>query len=305
MGTPIVSVLRAGNTSKRDPFTICIASNPALELPIDSGNFQLDPITQDQTSFDKCATYIVKALFGGLPNEKETLLTDPQVASEVRVVSLFVSGLNPEDANSLVGEYIGLLDSRQKAFVPFLQRYDLTADIVFAVSQSNSSTRASAWFTVDDESRSGVPFSLDGRTLQHFYYNKVPGTVAIHSSANSLTALHEFSHALSSFSNGVVVDLYTDTDDSQQYGPVNRKFGRPIPSQFASYCGRVFASDAQRDSLGYPNGWRSYHCELIDARFPALMDNYWSAPNNVPENCQHDAITRQFLLDRIKAKISR
>jgi len=284
---------------------VTIVSNPALEVPIDSGNFQQDPITADQTAFGGCAAYIVKALFGQLPNERETLLTDPRIAAEIRVVSLFVSDLNPEDGNSLVGEYVGLLDSRQSAFVPFLQRYNLAADIVFAVSQSGSCTRATAWFTVDDDGRSGVPFNLDGQTLHHFYYNKVPGTVAIHSSADSLTAIHEFSHALSSFSNGVVVDLYFDTDDSQQYGPINRKFGRPIPGQFSNYEGTVFASDTQRDSLGYPNGWQSYHCRLIDATLPALMDNYYLASNKAPENCQHDEITRRFLLDRIRAKISR
>ena len=37
---------------------------------------------------------------------------------------------------------------------------------------------------------------------------------------------------------------------------------------------------------------------------PAVMDNYWLS-SGPPEVCKNDAITRQFLLDRLKAKIAR
>ena len=64
-------------------------------------------------------------------------------------------------------------------------------------------------------------------------------------------------------------------------------------------------ADPTRDSLGYPSGWQSYHCELIDPAFPAVMDNYWLAHDGIPEHCHHDKITRQFLMERLRAKIAR
>jgi len=137
-------------------------------------------------------------------------------------------------------------------------------------------------------------------SLFHRYYCRIPGTVAIHANATSMTALHEFGHALSSYSNGMVVDLYVDS------GPaLNCKTGRPIPPKFAIYDTAQNASDPKRDSLGYPSGWKSYHCELIDPGFPGLMDDYWQAPDHIPEHSQHDRITRQFLSDRVRAKIGR
>jgi hypothetical protein len=36
-----------------------------------------------------------------------------------------------------------------------------------------------------------------------------------------------------------------------------------------------------------------------------VMDNYWRAHDDVPEHCQHDRITRMFLLDRVRAKLVR
>lgn len=35
------------------------------------------------------------------------------------------------------------------------------------------------------------------------------------------------------------------------------------------------------------------------------MDDYWQAPDGVPEHCEHDRITRAFLLDRVRAKMRR
>ena len=158
----------------------------------------------------------------------------------------------------------------------------------------------SAWFTSDDDSRPGVAFTLDGVQLAHRYYCLIPGTVAFPVDSASITALHEFGHALSSYSNGEVTDLYVDSNPA-----LNVKRGRPIPQVFGSYSQTTFGSDLTRDGLGYPAGWQSYHCELINPPLPAVMDNYWAASNGVPEECEHDKITRLFLLDRLRAKTMR
>lgn len=299
---PVIKVLNAGDTTKPDPFTIAIIANPALEAPWNTGQFVLDPITFDPKAFDVAAQYICDVLFGRLTNQREQFLADPAIAPKIRVVSLLVEDLNAEDANSLAAQDTdsNLLIARRTVFSPFLQRYGLEADVAYAVSESTKHTRASAWYTSDDDARGGVPFQLDGVSLFHRYYCRIPGTVAIHANATSMTALHEFGHALSSYSNGMVVDLYVDSGSA-----LNCKSGRPIPPKFAMYDSAQNASDLKRDSLGYPSGWKSYHCELIDPGFPALMDDYWQAPDKVPEHSQHDRITRQFLSDRVRAKIGR
>jgi hypothetical protein len=298
---PVIKILNAGDTTKSNPFTICILANPALEAPWQSGQFIVDPVTSNQTAFDGCAAYIQSVLFGNLPNQREQFLADPSIAPKIRLVSLFVTGLAAQDANSLAAQDTdsNLLIARRTQFQPFLNRYGLNADVAYAVSASRSHTRASAWYTSDDDAQPGVGFTLDGVSLAHRYYCLIPGTVGIHATATSMTALHEFGHALSSYSNGMVVDLYVDSSAA-----LNCKVGRPIPTQFANYDGTILASDAQRDTLGYPSGWSSYHCELNDPGFPALMDDYWLAPDKIPEHSQHDTITLPFLPDRVRAKIN-
>lgn len=114
-----------------------------------------------------------------------------------------------------------------------------------------------------------------------------------------MTPAHEFGHAFSSYTNGFVTDLYVDGDVQ-----FNRKVGRPVPDAFANYNGANYASDKARDSLGYPANWTSYHSELADPASPALMDNFWYAKGG-PLNSRHDRLTRNYLVDRILAKVSR
>ena len=298
---PVASVLRKG-AKKPDPFSIVIVANPALETPWMSGTFVVDPATSNHAAFNRCAHYILDALFGTLPSQREALLADPTIAPHVRVVALFVPGLPPQNPNALVAQdgVSNLLVARRSVIVPFLTRYGLQADVAYAVSASGSHDRASAWFTSDDDARPGCPFALDGITLYHRHYNLIPGTVAIHRNSRSLTALHEFGHALSSYTNGSVLDLYVDSR-----AELNNKRGRPIPATFATYSGIALPADTARDGLGYPPGWQSYHCELIDPSLPAVMDNYWAAPSGIPEHCLHDRITRQFLRERLLVKICR
>ncbi len=263
--------------------------------------FVSDPILQDPTGFAGCARYIEDSLFGNLPNQREVLLGDPTIAPQVRVVTLLDPSLPPIAANSLVSQdtVSNELIPRRNAFLSFLSTYGLEADIAYAVSASVSHDRATTWFTTDDDARAGVQFDLDGVTLYHRFYCQVPGTIAIHRSADSLTALHEFQHAVSSYSNGSIIDLYVDLSPG-----VNAKAGRPIPPGFASYLATNYRSDPLRDSLGYPRNWHAYHCELISSGFPAIMDNYYQA-TGPSEMCENDAITRQFIMDRVRAKLLR
>ncbi|HSS98018.1 MAG TPA: hypothetical protein VLK33_13350 [Terriglobales bacterium] len=300
-------IVRRPGAAKNDPFTICIVANPAMETPWNSGMFQADPIMAAKASFDTEAQYIENCLFGVLSGMKERVLADPSIAPNVRLISIWDPATQVSNATALVGldGVSNILVARRNQMKAFVNNYSIEnipiqADIIFAVSASPTHTRASAWFTSDDTSRSGVPFSLDGRSLVHSFYCDIPGTIALHISSQDITPLHEFHHAISSYTNGSIVDLYVDSSPG-----LNCKSGRPIPSDFADYEGVTYSSDSTRDGLGYPAGWSSYHCALIDAAFPAVMDNYYQASTRNPLDCQDDQITRQFVLDRVKAKLSR
>jgi hypothetical protein len=263
----------------------------------------IDPITLNQTvfNFNLCVSYIDTVLFSGLPGQAELFMAGPTIAPFIKVISLFVTGLAAVDANSLVAQdsVSNIVIARRTSFVPFLTGYGLEADVAYAVTASLTHTRASAWFTSDDDARGGVAFTLQNLNLMHRWYNLIPGTIALPVTSTSLTALHEFGHALSSYSNGMVLDLYVDSPHG-----LNNRRGRPIPPQFDIYNSVSIATDSVRDSLSYPPAWQSYHCALIATSNPAVMDDYWHASGGSLA-CQHDEITRQFLIDRLHAKISR
>jgi hypothetical protein len=297
-----ITVMRQG-AQKSHPFTIVIIANPLLENPLGSSSFIPDPIMNDRSSFNSCANYIDSCLFGSLPNQAEICLGHPDIGPHIRVLSIFANSPIISQANSLVANDnvrgSSLLVARRSVIVQFLAQYGVTADVVFAVSASAQNTRASAWYTTDDDSSSGAQFTLDGVSYWHRQYCVIPGMIAIHCSATSVTAFHEFSHAISSYTNGGITDLYVDSSPD-----LNCKRGRPIPAQFATYKSSLHQSDPNRDSLGgYPSNWTSYHCAPLNGE-PALMDNYWKA-RTVPEACRHDSITGQFIFDRITAKINR
>jgi hypothetical protein len=297
----VVNVVRAGDTGKTNPYTIAVIANPALEAPWRSGAFVKDPILASLASFQAAVVYIEANLFATLPGQKERLLADPAIQPKVRLVSVFDDTLAPGPTTSLAGQdgVSNILVARRNAFAPLLTKYSIIADVAYAVSASPTHTRASAWFTTDDDSGTGIPFTLDGASFVHRYNCVVPGTVGIHFTASSLTALHEFGHAASSYTNGSVLDLYVDSPPG-----LNNKVGRPIPPNFAVYQGNTFKSDPARDGLGYPAGWGSFHCELLNPGCPAVMDNYYLSPSGALA-CQHDAVTERFLRDRVLAKIGR
>jgi hypothetical protein len=301
-----IKVLRAGDTSKPDPYTIVIVSNPVLEMGEESDDFEVDPIVEKPRKFNDCVTYINRCLFGELSGQREKFLADPSIARKIRVVSLFIEELPATDENALI--YIkGQLVARSDNFLPFLANYGLVADVSFAVSASEETDAATAWATDDDDSRGGVPFEFDSRRFSHRYHYRTPGSVAMHMNNRRMTASHEFGHAASSYTNGYLTDLYVPEFNHPIEGTIifNKKMGRPIPDKFSLYNVDAYFSDKTRDHIGYETGWRSYHPELINEDFPSLMDNYNYAAGKKYGKCEHDRLSRQFLLDRIRAKTSR
>jgi hypothetical protein len=295
-----LQVLRPGDTTKPNPYTICFVANPVLESPWQSFSFISDSMPGNGIQFDVSARYAVDCLIGNLAGQAEQLLAEPQIAPFVRIVSLRVTGLPITDANCLVGESVfgHLLAPRRTQMAAFVRSFGVTADVIFAISQSAAFTRESAFPTTDDDVGPGDPFQLDGVTRFHRHNFTIPGTVALHVSSRSITPLHEFGHAASSFTNGQITDLYVDSPPA-----LNCKAGRPIPANFGTLETFSLLSDMHRDSIGYPPTWQSYHCELIDPAHPAVMDDYINSGSAFA--CRHDAITRRFLIDRLVAKIRR
>lgn len=292
-----IKVLRAGDTSKRNPYTIAIVNNPAIEI---DEEFFLDPIVNKKSKFEKSVDYIHKCLFGNLPHQAEKFLNHPSINGKIKVVSVWVGKLPVADKNSLVfieGEF----RARRQMFVEFFSQFDLNPDVAFAVTDYKKEGRnASAFWAIDDKSKGGEYFTLDGKRLLHGYYHEEPGAVAIHTSDDSLTAIHEFGHAASS-ETGYIGDLYNES--SQEFLTVNKKFADKIPNIFCEYNGETYHSNPKRSPD--PRAQTAYHAALFDTDFPALMDNYTLVKNGFPEQCQHDKLTRQFLLDRIRVKTQR
>jgi hypothetical protein len=121
-----------------------------------------------------------------------------------------------------------------------------------------------------------------------------------------MTALHEFGHGASDFTNGSVVDLYVD-GAAGGFSP-NKKFRAqatdPVPTDFATFNGVDYPSDPSRDAIGYPATWTSYHPQLIDGTRPNLMDNFWLS-FDTPRRCRLDRLTYDWLRDRLLAKLGR
>ncbi len=319
--TDIVS-WQDGDTTKPDPLFILVMNNIALERPLRSNHFVADMSTgstSERKLFTKTAKGIKKNLFGQEPGQAEKLLADSPHSHKIKFWSMYVSGLAVGAASSLVGEHSSddVLTPRRDAVVSMLAYLGMNPDIVFLVTNSQRANRASSFPATDDDMRGGIATTYDGRKIYHRFYHKYPGMVAIHVDNTTMTPGHEFGHAFSSFTNGHMVDLYSDDSIVAKRKrrwpipgnfPFNRKSGRPIPNKFANYADRVYLSAQKRfNSFGYEESGlkTSYHPEQPGSTDePALMDDYNSLTTQ-PELCLHDKITKAYIMDRIAAKVSR
>jgi hypothetical protein len=75
----VKTTVRAG-AAKQNPFTICVIANPVLEASWQSGQFVVDPIIGQLTTFQAAVSYIDDALFGQLAGQREKVLADPAMA---------------------------------------------------------------------------------------------------------------------------------------------------------------------------------------------------------------------------------
>jgi hypothetical protein len=289
---------------KPSPYTIAFVANPAIESQA-GGTFNADPVLTNRANYHSAVAYCLQNIL----RETEDLLRAGGIDAQMRFVSVFDATLAAQQENALAHELPpNLMETRRGVLASFLARFHEVADMVFVLHGSTTHTRASSWFTTDDNSRPAVPYTYDGVARQHGRYSTVPGGCAIPVTVDTtrMTALHEYGHASSDFNNGRVVDLYVD--GTAGGFNVNKKFRAqatdPVPATFATYNGTNFNSDPNRDALGYPATWTSYHPQPIDATRPNLMDNY-NLSFDTPRRCRLDQLTYAWMRDRLLAKLGR
>ena len=288
------------------PFTVAFVANPSyIPRPAPPSGTKPDPAIASRPPFHGAVRFCLKNLLE--PTEDIIARFDP----DVRFLALF-DPVAPSDPTALLEEHpteSTILVPRRQTIRTFLSDRGLAADIVFVLHGSPTYYRASAIATTDD-GLDGVSFSYDDFTGTHGFGCSVPGTVAFPmGSAKGPIALHEFCHAAAETQNGVVIDLYSDRDLPAFSGTlrVNKKWRHlstePVPADFADYEGETYQADPRRDGLAYGPGWRSYHPAPTDGNRPNLMDTYGLVEDSMA--CRLDQLTRAWLLDRLRAKLSR
>lgn len=285
---------------KANPYTIVLVANPGRRTS--AGALVADPMVGDPARFATAVATSLTTMF----TVTETVLQAFERSVALAIVRDATVAIT--DSVSLVQEdSTNIVSPRRDLMNGYLRGYRLAADVVYAISGSPDHTRSSAWFTTDDATRAGVSFTYNGTAFSHGRFASIPGSIALGTPVDptGLTALHEFGHASSDFNNGKIDDLYVDGLRSGL--EVNKKARAnatdPIPAQFATYNGTAHNSDQNRDGLGYPATWTSYHCALLDATRPNMMDNYWLTAN--PLQCRLDEVTFAWLSDRLAAKVGR
>lgn len=298
-----IRVLYSGAPKSR-PYTIAFVANPAIEAEV-GWTFSADPILTNRSGYHDVVGYCLRNLL----TETEDLLRQDDIDAHIRFVSIFDPTLGVSADNSLAHEIApNLMETRRNRLRAFLAQYNEVADMVFVIHDSTTHDRATAWFTTDDSTMPDTAYTYDGTNRVHGHFPSIPGSAALPVTMNQtgLTPLHEFGHGASDFDNGRVIDLYVN--GGIQGFVVNKKAransADPIPVNFASCQATNYQSDQNRDGIGYPNNWRSYHPELIDATRPNMMDNYWWS-FDTPLRCRLDHLTYNWLSDRLGAKIFR
>jgi hypothetical protein len=285
---------------KDSPYTIAFVACQGIRGF--GGAVRGDPVTTNRPSFHAEVSYAIDNLL----RSSEDVLRNGGQDKSIQFVTIFDSTRPAIDQNALVQEdNINMISPRRELFKSLMGAYLVTADVSYAISGSATHTRASAFFTSDDASKPSVSFTYDGVSHTHGRFAAIPGTVALSTTSASLTALHEFGHAASDFGNGIIDDLYSD---GLRAGLQINKKGRakptdPVPAAFATYNAVSYNADSSRDSLGYPIGWTTFYCELLDPTRPNVMDNYPLIAD--PRRCRLDRLTYAWLLDRLRAKINR
>jgi hypothetical protein len=292
------------------PFTIAFVANPAIRTA--RGEIIPDPVLTRLPRFAATVTASLRTLLA----LDEDLLRRGGLERLIRFVVVLDPAAPPTEDNALAQEYgqAPVMCPRRRPAAEFLRRYGVAADVVFVIHGSRTHRLASAQYTTDDPARERLEYTYDGVRRVHGLFAAVPGGAAlsIDLSHGWPIALHEFAHAVSECQTGQVIDAYVEKGDYPDT-IVNKKYrkrkGQRVPKRFGTYGvgdrpPQEYASDPDRDGLGYPKAWTSYHPAPLEPSEPNLMDDYRQAQID-PLKCRFDRLTYQWLWDRLWAKANR
>lgn len=285
------------------PFTLAVVANPAIKT--ENGGIVADSPTKNPVAFRDAVVAVLRQLL----TIDEDLLRRDGLETLLRFVGTCDSRAQPNERNALCEEYGGypIMLPRRRAARDFLKRRGVRADVIFVIHGSPTHALASAPLTTDDRSAAGTTYTYEAKEWVHYHFPRIPGAVALHIDFDRThpIALHEFAHAVSSDTNGKLIDAYVEGQPSGFL--VNKRYrataNGPIPRRFCSYNVEVYGSDPNRDSLKYPPDWKSYHPAPQDPTRPNLMDDYRLTAD--PLKCRFDRLTYQWLRDRLWAKARR
>ncbi|GEM_PF-5891862 len=343
-GAPQPFVISPGKGAH--PYTIAIIANPVLESAV-SGKCKRDPILGHPRLFQaKVANIIAGFATDPVINDPEAdepfldrlriiTLFNPRLA-KAEVEAGHYPAVEPPREHALCREadYDIIVEPVQRTYRReteevqeerlrnFIAKhlpdyYDQTnqcslIDLVYVVTGSKTHTRSSARYTFDDENRPGAEFTLyfgdEKLKLRHDPYARVPGMVAYSAWDDRLkTPIHEFAHAMSSATNGAIIDEYHDDlpEQLRYVRAVNKhhwqpREGYPLPEKFADYTpagGETapFRTDRARHA---PPEWKTYVPARENISLPCTMDFS-------DEQFEFDLLIKRYMHDRLEAKTRR
>ncbi len=301
-GAPLVRRVLYSGRPASGAYTVAFAATPGRAT---TAGVVSDGILSDRPAFHDHVAHCLRTLL----TLDESLLRTDNMERAMRFVSIFDATRRADTDTALLAEVDpNLLEPQRDRVGPYSRAYWERVDVLYCISASATHNRASAWWGVDDASRTAASYTYDGTARDHGLYAQRPGCIAQSTTMDTsgLTAIHEFGHAASDQDRGMVIDLYID--DTRTGFVVNKKMRAadtdPVPANFGSMNTTTYAADAARDGIGYAAGWRSFHPALQVTNRPNMMDNYWLAGANRLQ-CRLDGLTFDWFHRRLSAKVGR
>lgn len=347
---PVVLVEK-GNTSSKarhsDSYTVVILANTFLEAERGSPKFREDEILDEPKLFKAKVECIIDSLRQSeilrkfISDMRFVAIIDPQKAKTNDRDEQRARALCLENSIDVIIEprqriykrkEDGTYELQEERLKKYLELYPSLGrvDIVYAVTASRTHTRSSAYYTIEEETTASEDF-------QFILYNKdgslrdpllgryapprnvpefVPGLIAYSAWDNRRkTPLHEFAHAMSSTTNGLIYDEYNDEVpfNTDSLMVINKRratavmdddgndFIEPseLPELFAKFyeAGQPERNDFSTDRLRQkPFDWSSFVPDKDRPDEPCTMDRSGDFH-------RFDMLIEYFMEQRLKAKI--